>query len=154
MNPWSKLNYHHLRYFWMIANEGHLTRAAERYMFRNRRSASSCVNSRSRWGNLVHPGGQTAVTDRGRVIALDYANAIFRTGDELISLMQGHMARRATGAHRRGGDALPQLPDETGPTLLDRSDIELILRLAACRTAQATPYPYHRPGAVKPPGAA
>ena len=25
-----RLNYHHLRYFWAVAREGHLTRAAER----------------------------------------------------------------------------------------------------------------------------
>ncbi|VEB44229.1 Na(+)/H(+) antiporter regulatory protein [Chromobacterium violaceum] len=26
----SRLNYHHLHYFWAVASEGHLTRAAER----------------------------------------------------------------------------------------------------------------------------
>ena len=83
------LNYHHLRYFWVIATEQNLTRAAERLHV-----SQSALSIQLR--KLEDSLGQTlferenkrlVLTEAGR-IALDYAAAIFRTGDELLSLLQ------------------------------------------------------------------
>jgi LysR family transcriptional activator of nhaA len=125
----AQLNYHHLRYFWMIANEGHLTRAAERLHVSQ--SALS-IQLRQLEESLGQPlftreGKRLLLTEAGR-IALDYANAIFRTGDELISLMQGQAARRQLVRIGAVATLSRNFQMKLVRTLLDRSDIELILR--------------------------
>ena len=84
------LNYHHLRYFWAIAHEQHLTRAAQKLHVSQ--SALS-VQLRQLEDRLGHPlferrGRQLLLTEAGR-IALDHADTIFRAGDELISTLHG-----------------------------------------------------------------
>ena len=125
----AQLNYHHLRYFWMIANEGHLTRAAERLHVSQ--SALS-IQLRQLEESLGQPlftreGKRLLLTEAGR-IALDYANAIFRTGDELISLMQGQAARRQLVRIGAVATLSRNFQMKLVRPLLDRSDIELILR--------------------------
>lgn len=84
------LNYHHLRHFWAIAREGSLTRAASRLNV-----AQSALSTQLR--ALEEALGQTLferrnkrleLTEAGR-IALDHAETIFRTGDELLDTMKG-----------------------------------------------------------------
>ena len=84
------LNYHHLRYFWAIAHEQHLTRAAQKLHVSQ--SALS-VQLRQLEGRLGHAlferrGRQLLLTEAGR-IALDHADTIFRAGDELLSTLHG-----------------------------------------------------------------
>ena len=84
------LNYHHLRYFWAIANEGSLTRAASRL---NVSASSLSVQIKSLEDQLGHDlfkrhGRSMQLTEAG-VIALDYANSVFKLGDEFISMMGG-----------------------------------------------------------------
>lgn len=84
------LNYHHLRYFWAIANEGSLTRAAARL---NVSASSLSVQIKSLEDQLGHNlfrrhGRSMQLTEAG-VIALDYANSLFKLGDEFISMMGG-----------------------------------------------------------------
>lgn len=125
----AQLNYHHLRYFWMIANEGHLTRAAERLHVSQ--SALS-IQLRQLEESLGQPlftreGKRLLLTEAGR-IALDYANAIFRSGDELISLMHGQAARRQLVRIGAVATLSRNFQMELVRPLLDREDIELILR--------------------------
>jgi LysR family transcriptional activator of nhaA len=85
----ASLNYHHLRYFWVIANERNLTRAAERLHVSQ--SALS-IQLRKLEDSLGQPlfervNKRLAMTETGHIV-LDYANAIFRSGDELMSLLQ------------------------------------------------------------------
>lgn len=86
----ASLNYHHLRYFWMIANENNLTRAAERLHVSQSALSIQLRQLEESFGQKLfdREGKRLQLTEAGR-IALDYANAIFRTGDELISLMHG-----------------------------------------------------------------
>jgi LysR family transcriptional regulator, transcriptional activator of nhaA len=84
------LNYHHLRYFWAIANEGSLTKAADRL---NVSASSLSVQIKSLEEQLGHSlfqrhGRSMQLTEAGR-IALDYSNALFKLGDEFIGLMDG-----------------------------------------------------------------
>jgi LysR family transcriptional activator of nhaA len=125
----AQLNYHHLRYFWMIANEGHLTRAAKRLHVSQ--SALS-IQLRQLEESLGQPlftreGKRLLLTEAGR-IALDYANAIFRSGDELISLMHGQAARRQLVRIGAVATLSRNFQMELVRPLLDREDIELILR--------------------------
>ena len=92
------LNYNHLRYFWAVAREGNLTRAAEKLLI-----AQSALSTQIKKleGQLGHDlferrGRQLQLTEAGR-IAFDHAEAIFATGGDLgLRLFRGHFG---SGAH-------------------------------------------------------
>lgn len=85
----ASLNYHHLRYFWIIANEQNLTRAAERLHISQSALSIQLRKLEDSLGQALfeRENRRLVLTEAGR-IALDYANTIFRTGDELMSLLQ------------------------------------------------------------------
>lgn len=92
------LNYHHLRYFRVIAHELSITRAAERL---NLSPPALSIQLRQLEESLGHPlfergRGGLRLTEAGRV-ALDYAETIGRAGDELMDVMRN----RAPGAARQ-----------------------------------------------------
>ncbi len=94
----AQLNYHHLRYFREVAHEGNLTRAAARV---NLSQSALSTQIRTLEDRLGHPlfdrvGRQLVLTEVGR-IALDHADRIFETGDELLATLQ------------RAGDTSPPL---------------------------------------------
>jgi LysR family transcriptional regulator, transcriptional activator of nhaA len=79
------LNYNHLRYFWAVAKEGHLTRAAEHL---NVSQSALSAQIRKLEHQIGHPlferrGRNLVLTEAGK-IALDYADAIFATGEEML----------------------------------------------------------------------
>jgi LysR family transcriptional activator of nhaA len=87
------LNYHHLRYFWIVAHEGNLTRAAKKY---NVAQSALSMQINALESYLGHPlfervGRQLVLTEAGH-IALDFADTIFAKGDEL----QGTLGRLKT----------------------------------------------------------
>ncbi|MEM5467737.1 LysR family transcriptional regulator [Celeribacter marinus] len=125
----SEFNYHHLRYFWAVAHDGNLTRAAERL---NLSQSAVSVQIKQLEAQLGHAlferrGRQLVLTEAGR-IALDHADAIFATGRELIGtlLEQG----RSRQAIRIGALATlsRNFQMEFLRPILDRPDIEIILR--------------------------
>ena len=85
------MNYHHLQYFWSVAKEGNLTRAAARF-----RVAPSAVSAQIRqledqFGEplFARRGRRLELTEAGRV-ALAYAEDIFTAGRELeVTLTEG-----------------------------------------------------------------
>ncbi|VVT31965.1 LysR family transcriptional regulator [Rhizobium sp. EC-SD404] len=123
------LNYHHLRYFRAVAHDGNLTRTAERL---NLTQSALSVQIRKLEEQLGHAlfdrrGRQLHLTEAGR-IALDHADAIFTTGDELLGTL------RETGTARQAlrVGALATLSRnfqmEFLRPVLGRTDIELVLR--------------------------
>jgi LysR family transcriptional activator of nhaA len=89
----SDLNYNHLRYFWAVAHEGSLTRAAEHM---NLSQSALSVQIQKLEHQVGHPlfqrvGKKLVLTEAGR-IALDYADTMFKAGDELMSTLQGRPA--------------------------------------------------------------
>lgn len=87
----ASLNYNHLRYFWAVANEGHLTRAAARL---NVSQSALSIQIRKLEDHLGHAlferrGRQLILTEAGQIV-LDHADAIFAMGEELI----GTLAKR------------------------------------------------------------
>ncbi|MEZ4393326.1 MAG: LysR family transcriptional regulator [Polyangiales bacterium] len=85
----ARINLHHLHYFWAVAHDGNLTRAARRL-----RVAQSALSSQIR--QLEEQLGEAlfsrerrglALTEAGR-IALSYADDIFATSGELVSTIQ------------------------------------------------------------------
>ena len=83
------LNYHHLLYFWTVAREGSIARAAKEL-----RLASPTVHAQIRTleenlgqSLLVRRGRGLQLTDAGRVV-LGYADEIFSLGRELVSAIK------------------------------------------------------------------
>lgn len=82
------LNFHHLRYFWAVAQEGNLTRVAQR--LRVSQSALS-LQIRQLEEQLGEPLFERAarrmtLTEAGQ-LALRYANEIFASGSELLATL-------------------------------------------------------------------
>ena len=89
------LNYHHLRYFRVIAGELNLTRAAKKL---NLSTPALSVQLKQLEESLGHAlfdrtSSGLVLTEAGKV-ALDYANAIGRAGEELIDVMQHRVGAR------------------------------------------------------------
>ncbi len=90
------LNFNHLRYFWAVAHEGSLTRAAQRL---NLSQSALSVQIRKLEHQMGHAlferiGKRLVLTEAGH-IALDYADSVFRAGDELMSTLEGRpLAKR------------------------------------------------------------
>jgi LysR family transcriptional regulator, transcriptional activator of nhaA len=84
------LNYHHLRYFWAIANEGSLTRAARRLNVSPSSLSIQLKALEEQLGQaLFERHGRTLqLTEAGR-IAIGYSNALFKLGDEFLSTLEG-----------------------------------------------------------------
>lgn len=90
------LNYHHLLYFWAVAREGHLTRAAAHLRVSQSALSTQIRQLEARLGlALFHrQGRQLTLTEAGR-IALAYAEQIVGAGQELVAtLAEGRGAAR------------------------------------------------------------
>ena len=84
------LNYAHLRYFWAVAREGNLTRAAAAL---NLSQSAVSVQIRKLEHQLGHAvferrGRALVLTEAGR-IAFDHAEAIFAAGEDLLARLKG-----------------------------------------------------------------
>ena len=124
-----KLNYHHLRYFREVAHEGNLTRTAERVNLSQSALSSQIKTLEDRLGHQLFDrvGRQLVLTEVGQ-IALDHADRIFGTGEELLATLA------------RGSAAMPPLRVGALSTLsrnfqlrfleplLSGSDVQLILK--------------------------
>jgi LysR family transcriptional activator of nhaA len=129
------LNYHHLRYFWAIAHERNLTRAAKRLHVSQSALSIQLRQLEDRTGQrLFERSNRRLVLTEAGSIALDYADTIFRTGDELVGLLKG-----------RGGPGRQPLRIGSVATLsrnfqiallrplLDRSDVNLVIHSGTLR---------------------
>ena len=86
--PW--LNYHHLQYFRMIVREGGVTRAAERLnLSQSTLSAQLRTLEESLGMRLFEREGRSLRLTPAGQVALEYAEDIFRSGDELRAWFGG-----------------------------------------------------------------
>lgn len=129
------LNYHHLRYFRAIAHEGGLTRAAAHL---NIAQSALSVQLRHLEQSLGHPlfvrrNRRLQLTEAGRM-ALQYADSIFRTGDELVDVLT-HQAPQARQVLRIGTVATlsRNFQWEFLKPLRSRRDVQLVLRSGTIR---------------------
>jgi LysR family transcriptional activator of nhaA len=124
------LNYNHLRYFWAVAHEGSLTRAAE---FMNLSQSALSVQIQKLEHQMGHPlfervGRKLILTEAGR-IALDYADTVFKAGDELMSTLRGRPLATRQVLHVGALTTLSRnFQLEFLRPLVGRSDVELIVR--------------------------
>ena len=106
----AQLNYKHLHYFWVVAQEGSMTRAAERLNVAIQTISGQLALLERQLGKaLFTPQGRgLALTEAGRV-ALGYADQIFQLGDALLEAIeqsgQGSTLRLRAGIT----DGIPKL---------------------------------------------
>lgn len=124
------LNYHHLRYFRLIAGERNLTRAARKL---NLSPPALSLQLRQLEESLGHPlferlPGGMELTEAGR-LALDYADAIGRAGEELMDVMR-HRAGGGRQVLRVGAVATlsRNFQLEFLRPAMKRDDVELVVR--------------------------
>ena len=104
------LNFHHLRYFWVVAREGSVTRAARRLGVAVQTISVQIARLEQSLGKalLVPQGRRLVPTEAGR-LALAYADQIFQLGERMDAALRetdaANTLRLAVGI----SDALPKL---------------------------------------------
>ncbi len=125
-----QLNYKHLRYFWAVAHEGNLTRAAEQMHVSQSALSMQIAKLESALGHSLFErrGRQLLLTEAGRM-TLDHADTIFAAGAELLGTLadRGNQIRQVL---RVGAISTLSRNFQIGflKPILERSDVELVLR--------------------------
>ncbi len=104
------LNYHHLRYFWVVAREGSVTRAARRLGVAVQTISAQLAQLEQSLGRaLLAPQGRRLVpTEAGR-LALAYADQIFQLGERMDAALREADASNSLRLAVGISDALPKL---------------------------------------------
>jgi LysR family transcriptional regulator, transcriptional activator of nhaA len=133
--PMHQLNYNHLRYFWVVANQGSLTRAAEQLHLSQSALSVQIQKLEQQIGHALFArvGKRLQITEAGR-IALDYANTVFAAGTEMLSTLQGHAVDRRRVLKVGALTTLSRnFQLEFLRPLLGCADVELIVRSGTMR---------------------
>ena len=85
----SRLNFHHLHYFWAVAKEGNLTRAASKLHVSQSALSTQIKQLEEQLGQALfaRAGRALQLTEAGQ-LALGYADSIFSSGAELMALLR------------------------------------------------------------------
>lgn len=129
------LNYHHLRYFRAIAHEGSLTGAAARLNLSQSALSVQLQKLEEQMGHNLFDrvGRRLQLTEAGR-IALDYADTIFETGEELLSTLDGRPAQDRQIVRVGALTTLSRnFQLEFLRPLIGREDVELVVRSGVMR---------------------
>ena len=89
------INYNHLYYFWVVANEGSVARSAAALHLMPQTISGQLRTLEGALGAklFVRSGRNLVLTETGR-LALDYADAIFRLGAEMEEVLEGRAGGR------------------------------------------------------------
>jgi len=130
------LNYHHLRYFRLIARELSVTRAAEKL---NLSVPALSIQLKKLEESLGHKlfereRGGLRLTEAGQ-LALDYADTIGRAGEELVDVMRNRAPGGTRQVLRVGAVATLSRNFQVDflKPALHRSDVEVVIRSGAQR---------------------
>lgn len=85
----SRLNFHHLHYFWAVAKDGNLTRAASKLHVSQSALSTQIKQLEEQLGQALFArvGRSLQLTEAGQ-LALGYADSIFASGTELMALLR------------------------------------------------------------------
>lgn len=85
-----QFNFHHLFYFWRVAKEGHLTRAAQDLHIAQSALSAQIRQLEDRLGEALfeRQGRRLVLTATGQLV-LSYAENIFGLGQEMLGRLQG-----------------------------------------------------------------
>lgn len=135
------LNYHHLRYFRVIARELSLTRAAEKLNLSPPALSIQLKQLEESLGQalFVRERGGLTLTEAGRV-AVQYADTIGRTGEELMDVMQNQSHGGGRQVLRVGAVATlsRNFQVEFLKPALHRAGVEVVIRSGALRELLAS----------------
>src|SRR4051812_49637267 len=114
------LNYNHLYYFWMVAREGGVTRAAEELMVSQPTVSAQLKELETALGHRLfdRAGRGRVLTEAGR-IAFNYASEIFSLSQDLLNALEhrpGGLPLRLAGGGL-GGISKTPLCDLLAPAL-------------------------------------
>jgi len=103
------LNYHHLYYFRVIANEGGIAKAAEKLRLGQPTLSSQLKQLEEMVGKPLFErrNRKMVLTEAGRA-ALDYANEIFKLGDEMMEVLQDRSINDQTHLQIGALDSVPK----------------------------------------------
>jgi LysR family transcriptional activator of nhaA len=104
------LNYHHLRYFWSVAKEGSLARAAEKLRVSKPSISEQIRELESAFGEKLfqREGRNNKLTAAGRVV-FGYADEIFALGRELMNAVKQRPGTKALRLYVGVADSFPKL---------------------------------------------
>jgi LysR family transcriptional activator of nhaA len=104
------LNYHHLLYFWTVAQEGSLTKGSERLHLTPQTVSAQLRTLEDALGEKLfdRSGRQLVLTDTGQLV-YRYANEIFALGRELKDTLRGRPTHRSLKLLIGVVDVLPKL---------------------------------------------
>ena len=131
----AELNFNHLRYFWAVAHEGSLTRAAERMNLSQSALSVQIQKLEHQIGHKLFErvGRRLELTEAGK-IALDYADMVFEVGKELVSTLRGRpLASRQVLTVGALTTLSRNFQLEFLRPLVGRADVELIVRSGTMR---------------------
>ena len=122
-----RLNYHHLHYFWVVAKDGNLTRAAARLHVSQSALSSQIKQLEAQLGQqlFARVGRTLRLTEAGQV-ALAYAEPIFASGNELLALLRDGRPSERQVLRIGGLSTLSRnFQENFVRPLLSRTDVEL-----------------------------
>lgn len=126
----SRLNFHHLHYFWAVAKEGHLTRAAAQLHVSQSVLSTQIKRLEEQLGHALFQrvGRRLQLTEAGRM-TLTYAESIFTSGNELLAMLRDGRSQ-ALQVLRIGSVATlsRNFQENFVRPLLERSDVSLVLQ--------------------------
>jgi LysR family transcriptional regulator, transcriptional activator of nhaA len=125
-----QLNYHHLHYFWAVAKEGHLTRAATRLHVSQSALSAQIRQLEEQLGQplFARIGRGLKLTEAGQ-LALGYADAIFASGNELLAVLrEGRREERQVLRIGAVATLSRNFQENFIRPLLARADVELVLQ--------------------------
>lgn len=104
------LNYHHLRYFWTVAKEGSLARAAEKMHVSQPSISGQLRELESALGEKLfqREGRKNKLTDAGQLV-MGYAEEIFALGGELMSAVKQRPGAKSLRLNVGIVDSFPKL---------------------------------------------
>ena len=104
------LNYHHLRYFWTVAKEGGLARAAEKLRVSQPSISEQIRELETALGEKLfrREGRNNKLTEAGQVV-FGYAEEIFTLGREMMNAVKQRPGAKTLRFHVGVADSFPKL---------------------------------------------
>ena len=104
------LNYHHMRYFWTVAKEGNLARAAEKLHVSQPSISEQVHELEDALGEKLfrREGRNNKLTDTGQMV-FGYADEIFALGRELVSAVKQRPSEKTLRFYVGVADSFPKL---------------------------------------------
>jgi LysR family transcriptional activator of nhaA len=104
------LNFHHLRYFWIVAKEGNLARAAARLRVSQPSISGQIRELEAAMGERLfrREGRRNVLTETGRMV-LRYADEIFSLGGEMMNALHERPTESALRVRIGLTDSFPKL---------------------------------------------